>query len=56
MDIINAVLWILTDFYADSDPDPAFYLNADPEPVSQQMRSMRIWIQIRILVKSVIFT
>jgi hypothetical protein len=29
------VFWILADIYADSDPDPAFYLNADPEPVSQ---------------------
>jgi hypothetical protein len=28
----NPVLWIRFVFTADPDPDPAFYLNADPDP------------------------
>jgi hypothetical protein len=28
---IGSVLWIRIGFNADPDPDPAFYLNADPD-------------------------
>jgi hypothetical protein len=40
----GSVLWIRTDFSA--DPDPAFYLKADPDPKSQANA-----IQIRILIR-----
>jgi hypothetical protein len=43
--LFEAVLWMLVR----ADPDPAFYLNADPGPHLGKTKPMRI--RIRILVK-----
>jgi hypothetical protein len=52
MQVIHAVLWIRIGF---ADPDPAFYLIADsdpvPDPGSQTNANICIQIWIRILVR-----
>jgi hypothetical protein len=36
------VLWIRFGFNEDSDPDPAFYLNVNPDPGSKTAITMEI--------------
>ncbi len=40
--ISDVELWIRIKFNA--DPDPAFYLDASPDPEPNQYGSLRIWI------------
>ncbi len=44
----NAVVWIRIGFNADLDPDPVFYLKADPDPGGQNSADPG---GIRILVR-----